>query len=459
VLFLDNQKFVHYRTEIQDSSRCILRVRFDFEKPPELERVLSAAVKKGQFSSMSDIVLPMQKHRLLSVIQDNFDTLYSAGGLYWSPSGGSTTGSMPSERCAIPTAIGENTLMRNLLRDQLRLFGAISKISVNVNLMPFGNLYRTMEIFAEIFVGVGATDLPLGPEIEDANILNIIRRFGPNTMCGLSSRLLQLVMYAANSEDKSVLKTISVIVFAGEPMTFEKRAFIESFCAPDCKTFGVFGSAEVGVFACTNGNKEEDDVYYVLPDAVHIEIVDECFQPVSNGCEGVIVATNLLRISAVPICRYYMDDRAIILPRQNKVVDTCVRIKLTGRSEGAITFSLGNMHLRWCDISSDILSNFNALGQNHCLASQLWITPSTKHPLKDALTLAIVLSDNPHNSLGNDTETLASAVEDATRKLASMVQAVPNIEEVCVKTDCTISQLVTSKRSGKLLFFVDLRSS
>ena len=93
------------------------------------------------------------KDDYLASINKNFSNRFcKKGGLYWSPSGGSTTGSKGAEVCAIPSSNIENKLMRAELIDLLCGVGAIPRDGsscVAANLFASGGLYRSLKIFGE----------------------------------------------------------------------------------------------------------------------------------------------------------------------------------------------------------------------------------------------------------------------------------------------------------------------
>lgn len=515
VLFLDNQRFVHCRTAIQDNSRELIRIRFDLEDRPEIEEVCNLIKSRSVCRDQGLIQLIdcaiMKKRDLLSSIQNLFSdngcdskqTLpnfyHGKVGIYWSPSGGSTSsGELTTEQCAIPSLLLENDMMRQRLRDQLRQFGAFSKHSVVLNLMACGNLYRSMEIFHEIVVSIGGTDLPLGADADEKTIFQFIQHFRVDTICGWPSKLMKLIAYAkqesvglerGNGSLLSLLKCVKTIVHGGELLNRSKRDVLVSVCGENLKLFGVFGSAEVGIFATTNGDPLQDDIYYVVPDTVHIELLhekvgssnericeDSSFSSISPDDylqEGTIVATNLIRKAIQPIIRFWMDDRAYwYRPSQKYLTSTtsdigavygscnCQNeqqvIRLTGRSGVSLAFPLGPTFLRWCDVKADILDLFEEALPACFIMGQMWILCG-KDENKDCLVMRMVIDQN--NAEDAENREIDKLAFTGLTRMRRLVKNVPNLECIAIQRVNSINQFAFNKRSNKQLYFVDNRNN
>lgn len=442
IMFIDNQRFVHCRTAIQDQTRSLVRIRFDLAVPSEVECIQANTC----FSNMPIT----RKMGLMKQIESDFPNRYlEQGGLYWSPSGGTSSGSAGAETCAIPSSNTENNELRIQLAEQLRIFGAFQPSSVVANLMACGNLYRSMEIFTDIAVYNGCSNLPIGPDVDDEAVLNMMRYFGVNSLCGWPSRLLKLITYArSHAHGKEILAKVHTIVHGGEVLSPMRRNMMLDICAPHCRIYGVFGSAEVGVFACTDGSESQSDVYYPVPDIEHIEVVDDDGKHLPTGETGLIVATNLLRKSQQPIVRYCMDDQGQLLDSD----DGIVRLRVLGRSETGISFPLGPIFLYWNDMQRQIFSLFEAISPQSTVVGQIWIASDAL--AKDQLMI-VVYMEHRHEV---NSDVLHDVEEKAKDAMMKYVAEVPNVVSVCVKYVDSMSELQYSSRSSKIMYFVDTRS-
>ncbi len=222
IILLDNQRFVHARSRIKDTNRCLLRIRFDFPQRPELESLLKCAVAANNQSGGSIKLAdwPIQtKDDYLAAINSHFMArCHGQGGLYWSPSGGSTSGSKGAEVCAVPSLNRENRAMRAELADLLCGVGAVPRDGsgcVAANLFASGGLYRSLEIFGDVFASVDATHLPIGAERPDDEVLRMIRHFSASVICGWGSKILQVCQAAEASGCTAALASVTTVIHGG----------------------------------------------------------------------------------------------------------------------------------------------------------------------------------------------------------------------------------------------------
>ncbi|KAL7522035.1 hypothetical protein ACHAWX_006730 [Stephanocyclus meneghinianus] len=453
IILMDNQRFVHARTQIKDIHRVLLRTRFDFDESPELQSLLEVASAKGlgpQSNCLKD--WPIQtKFNYMESINSNFIDRYCArGSLYWSRSGGTTTARKGIKGCTIPSTNKENSVMRTELVDLLCGVGAIprdgSEHCVVVNLFATGNLYRSMEIFADVFTKINATHLPLSATANDEDVMHCIARFGANILCGWGSRILQLCEAAKSNHLAGALMSIETIIHGGETLPATNRSIINEVCGGNVRIFGCYGSAETGVFGVSIGEANTDhEIYRLLTDCVHVEIVDNDGYPLRENEWGDIVVTNLKRMTAEPLVRFSMGDIGRLV---NSGLGVEKALEIKGRSGSALTFRLypDSDFLTWSDVEQVLqpLTSMASKAGATCLA-QIIVTSKGK------LILAVFTPLPRNQSLSDAAAMCSSSFTELVSKLGNT-----NIKHEIIFLN-NMSELIRSPMSRKLMLWVDQR--
>ncbi|KAL3792817.1 hypothetical protein HJC23_002624 [Cyclotella cryptica] len=453
ILLVDNQRFVHARTRIKGTHRLLLRIRFDFHETPELQSLLEVASANGlgpQSNLLTD--WPIQtKFDYMENINSKFIDRYCARGrFYWSPSGGSTSATKGSEVCAVPSTNQENSAMRTELVDLFCGVGAVprdgSANCVAVNLFASGKLYRSMEIFGEVFTSIDATHLPLGSTANDDDVLRCIARFGANILCGWGSRILQLCEAAESKKLSGALTSIKTIIHGGEMLSVANRSLMKKVCGGNVRIFGCYGSAETGVFGVSIGDPNADhETYRLLSDCVHVEIVDDNGLPLQGNEWGNIVVTNLKRITAQPLVRFSMGDIGRLV---NSGFGEEKALHIKGRSGSSLTFKLNPNSdlLIWADVEQVLqpLASMASTAGVTCLA-QIIVTTTGK------LILAI-FTPLPQSQTFLDAAAMCSS---SFSELVSQLGNTHIENEIIFLND--MSELRRSPRSQKLMLWVDQR--
>ncbi|GEM_PF-562662 len=253
-------------------------------------------------------------------------------GIYWSPTGGST-----SQLLFYPTAIDENQFQRQKLLPYLSHTAMFTVEMVALNLFGSTMMYRSAEIFNYFCEQAGATTLPVSSQCPDLTALEIALRFGANTLMGNTSRLLQFARYVESVKQQfgEIEIKFEHVVFGGEGMPVHKMEYLRQVLGSD-KFSGIFGSAESGIWAF-KPSALPLNTYFYARQLMHLEIVE----PDADGF-GRMVLTNLVR-GRNPLLRYDCGDRA----RFCQAPDICSfsendnlgAFELTGRVEGS--FQLG----------------------------------------------------------------------------------------------------------------------
>ncbi|KAI9314369.1 hypothetical protein BDR26DRAFT_1016854 [Obelidium mucronatum] len=452
LLFLDNQTFVHRRSRVHDPNRLLWRIRYDPEQRPELDRVLIAASKHAWYKQQEDWCKLAtwrvgDKAQLQQNIAESFETHFKGrGGLYWSPTGGTTTAATAAHLAVMPSTNTENSAQRSMLRNLYRQFGLLlDRDTVCVNLFASGNLMRSLEVQGEILVGSDATQLPVGSLSTDADAVSCSLHFGATMLMGWGSRLVQLAAFC--QVNSIVLATVKTVVHGGEVLTTEQRALLRRVCHPECRLMAVYGSAECGVFAL--GESEADgntlERYRVIEDGVHLEILsgggsseveetekdDSQMVAVPDGEFGRLVVTNLIRTEH-PLVRFDTGDEVRFVSPVRDVIE------VRGRHQRSMSMTFGGEFVTWEQVCK-------AMGPEYgSTLFQLWVMQGS-----DGLTevQCAVYSSKP-----------LLDVAGATRRLNILFEKAKTlVKKASIYGLDDPGLLYRSKRSDKLLLFVDLR--
>jgi len=252
------------------------------------------------------------------------------GGIYYSRSGGTTTGTP----LYFPTDVAENHEQRQRLASRLAADGVLSPETIAVNVCPIVRMYRAMEIFNEYCEHCGATVLPMAAIAGDEEIYEQAMLFGANTLIGMPSRLVAFGRYV---QEKQLTWNVDTVAFGGEFLQPGKRRFLRDVFG--VKRFsGVYGSAELGVVAW-HPDLPEVPVYHFPRDILHVEIV----APDGDGY-GALVATNLVR-RRFPIVRYNTGDVGRIVAEGPETVS----VELRGRQSDS--FLIGDNYHSLADFA------------------------------------------------------------------------------------------------------------
>ncbi|KAJ3030364.1 UNVERIFIED_CONTAM: hypothetical protein HDU68_009289 [Siphonaria sp. JEL0065] len=442
LLFLDNQTFVHRRSRVHDSNRLLWRIRYDPEQRPELDRVLLAASAHLWYKNDSQDWRNLatwhiqDKLHLQKNIAESFETEFrGCGGLYWSPTGGTTTSNVAAHLAVMPSTNAENIVQRSMLRNLYYKFGLLDSDTVCVNLFASGNLVRSMEVQAEILVGADATQLALGSLSTDADAIACCLHFGGTMLMGWGSRLVQLATscVAANA----VLSTVRTVVHGGEVLSTKQRALIRRVCHPECRLFAIYGSAECGVFALGESDGNRPEQYQVLEDCVHLEIVsgglddDSPIVTVPDGEFGRLVGTNLLRTQH-PLVRFDTGDAVRFVSSARDVIE------VRGRHALSTAMPFGEAMVTWDQICEVMGAEFGSA------LFQLWVMEGKSGGLS-VVQCAVFSSETVD-------------VTNATERLNALFKKGETfVEDASVIVLDDPGLLHRSERSGKLRHFVDLR--
>jgi phenylacetate-CoA ligase len=254
----------------------------------------------------------MSKPELRARVDAMRQTPDERGGIYYSRSGGTTSG----RPVYVPCDVSENHEQRRRLARRFAVDGVLSPATVAVNVCPMVRGYRTLEIMNEFCERAGATVLPAAAIASDEEIHEQVTLFSANTLIGMPSRLLAFARYV---EANKLTCEVHTLIFGGEFLQAGKRRFLGDVLG--VKRFsGVYGSAELGTVAL-HPDLPVAPLYHFPRDILHVEIVS----PDADGF-GALVATNLVR-QRFPIVRYDTGDLGRIVAENDEIVT----VELRGR--------------------------------------------------------------------------------------------------------------------------------
>jgi phenylacetate-coenzyme A ligase PaaK-like adenylate-forming protein len=385
LVILDNTRWFHGRSKIKDSARWLKRLRFhsltpladrfDFNRmesqlffqrddsdmsqplsrmctqenpmstdlemePTPLSRFLALippppCTSSGEPANAAELLLRypiLTKQDLFdqvdaSIAQQqkesgNVDSVFE--GLYWSPSGG-TIG--PPKY--FPTSTSENALQRQIMSQFLQSLHVLDGHTICANLLSSSKMYRAMEILNDFVSYCGGSSLPIGALTPDEEVVQMIRTFHANTICGMPPRLVQLASHLKQCH--IALPSVKRIIFGGEPLYEAKIVLIREAFGRDVEIQSIYGSAETGIWGVQPMGCHQRDCYAYCPSVVHVSILD----PNEKGF-GRIIVTNLLR-TRFPVVRYDMGDIG-----RFETVNGMPGLRLAGRATTRNSFSLGS---------------------------------------------------------------------------------------------------------------------
>ncbi|OJJ80487.1 uncharacterized protein ASPGLDRAFT_84992 [Aspergillus glaucus CBS 516.65] len=230
----------------------------------------------------------------------------------------------------------ENRIQRMSMGKLIRQGGLIVPGDCVLTVHTSGNLYRSLDLTAEILENAGGTVYCAGHLMPHAEVMRLVSGFRINVISGDSSQILQFALHVStlpDSERKSI--HINKIFYTSEPLVRSQRAFINSVFGGDVLIYSMFGSAESGPWAVMNpavtGYREDDDaadfifdtrdtIVEVLPRTVGEGSAGDGIEPLRDGELGVLATTSLQRLRN-PLIRYLTGDVGSLhpLPKTNLI--------------------------------------------------------------------------------------------------------------------------------------------
>ncbi len=288
---------------------------FEFKQPIET---------KDDFKNM----VPVQDGRSF---QDNMQKFYEDGKLS-STTFGFTSGST-----------GKPKLLANALwRQKSRKYYSIdlkeiltkyilSEEDVVANLTTPGGFSTLYDGCNRLLEGVNCTVLPIGrldshSKCHQVQMLNMMNMLNINALLGTPSSMIQLLRLA---HDNDIELNIEKIIFTGEPLSNQKREFVNQYW-PNAEFYGLYGHSETGFIGINTPNCEHN-CYHVLDDFYYLETKEDSSLLVTSLADSVM-----------PIIRYEVGDIVQISDEKCKCGNDMPTINLFGRSDQKFNFS-GNL--------------------------------------------------------------------------------------------------------------------
>jgi phenylacetate-coenzyme A ligase PaaK-like adenylate-forming protein len=146
------------------------------------------------------------------------------------------------------TSTSENALQRQIVSQFLQSLHVLDghTICQCANLFASSKLYRAMEIVGDFVSYCGKSSLPIGaltPD-RDEEVVQMIRTFHANTICGEPPRLVQLASHLKQCH--IALPSVKKIIFGGEPLYEAKIVLTREAFGRDVEVQSIYGSAETG---------------------------------------------------------------------------------------------------------------------------------------------------------------------------------------------------------------------
>jgi len=141
-----------------------------------------------------------------------------------------------------------------------------------------------------------------------AMLLRMMERLKPTAIVSVPSFLKRVATYASQQGIDPARSTLRKLICIGEPVR-DSNWHLTSLgsqiaCAWNAQIFSTYGITEL---ACSLCECDAGTGGHLLPQLLHIEIVDDAGNPVPDGHEGQLVATSI-GVAAMPLVRFATGD-------------------------------------------------------------------------------------------------------------------------------------------------------
>lgn len=187
--------------------------------------------------------------------------------------------------------------------------------------------FQRLGLFPRTVIGAGQGD---------AKILADVLKVRPQLIMGYPVVLRGLLRTASPADIARLRRTLRMVMTDSELLTDEVRDLLANgFGVPVYDEYSAYEVLTVST-QCDRGAMHVDE------DRVRLEIVGEDGAPVPDGEEGGVVVTHF-RERAMPLLRYRLGDRAMIVPGECGCGNRFTRMRMTGgRSDDYVTFPGGH---------------------------------------------------------------------------------------------------------------------
>ncbi|MFI7696192.1 phenylacetate--CoA ligase family protein [Nonomuraea sp. NPDC049655] len=187
--------------------------------------------------------------------------------------------------------------------------------------------FQRLGLFPRTVIGAGQGD---------AKILADVLKVRPHLIMGYPVVLRGLLRAASPAQVAELRRTLRMVMTDSELLTDEVRELLQNgFGVPVYDEYSAYEVLTVST-QCDRGAMHVDE------DRVRLEIVDDDGMPVPDGQDGAVVVTHF-RERAMPLIRYRLGDRGMIVPGECGCGNRFTRMRVTGgRSDDYITFPGGH---------------------------------------------------------------------------------------------------------------------
>lgn len=303
------------------------------------------------------------------------------------------------------------------------------------NLFMAGNLWTSFLAASEALEKLGCVKLPIAGNVDPESMMAYLQMFRPSVLLGLPSLLVRL---AELFEEKGQRLEVRTILFGGEAMSREARAYLQEILGATTVASAGYASVDAGPIGFQTLDLPVGH-HYLIYGYQFIEFLDpETGEPVPDGQVGEITVTCLGR-RLMPLIRYRTGDLGRWVNSANRLFE------LKGRIGDRIR--VGTADIYPADIAR-ILDGVEGAGH----IFQIVISRKDK---KDHLEIHVERSGRRDGSLTGDAVKSALLVElDEAREALEkgwlddiVVELVPQ------------GSLQGMRRTGKIRAVVDHRSS
>ncbi|KAK6810715.1 hypothetical protein RU639_013567 [Aspergillus parasiticus] len=360
----------------------------------------------------------------------------------------------------------ENRMQRFSAAKLFKTCGIIEPGDCILTMHASGNLYRSLDLTAELVENAGGTVFPAGHLMSQADVIDLLSAFRINVISGDSSQVLQLAMYVSTlpeTQRKSV--SINKVLYTSEPLVQSQRAYIKSVFG-DVLICSAFGSAEAGPWAVMNptltGDGDDDTADFIFDTRnILVEVFPPAaaerasnvsqqgiLKPLADGEVGVIVLTSLQRLRN-PLVRYVSGDVGSLHPMpktdaiDSKEAQHLKTLRLHGRDQ--------RFSFNWQGEYFDFQAVRHLIQSEEFCVLQWQIILKSEASHTHSLEVRILRRQSPDKSL-SDMDV------DMVRKLRKFFHVVSDTEPYfSIKFLGDLQGFERSSTGNKVIRFIDMR--
>lgn len=201
-----------------------------------------------------------------------------------------------------------------------------------LNCLTAGELQGAFLFAQGIGEALGACVYPMGWRAEPERLLELIRQDGLDTLVATPSFAVALL--GSEGASAEACPSLRRVLYIGERFSEDRRALVRArFPRLRLQSLG-YSSAETGPLGYQCAHQGGAD-HHVHEDAVRVEILAEgSREPAPPGTPGEVVVTPLAQTD-VPLFRYRIGDRGVLLGERCPCGSTAPVLRLLGRSEAS----------------------------------------------------------------------------------------------------------------------------